>query len=125
MDESKARRLLEEERTRLEQVRNTLLLESLEESQSASMQELADIDQHPGDQGTETFEREKAESIRISTEAQLQDVDRAVGKLDSGQYGRCEICGRDIPDERLEARPAARYCIEDQAKVEQESAGLP
>jgi DnaK suppressor protein len=100
-------------------------LEALGEMQTESTQELSVVDQHPGDQGTETFEREKAESIRVSTEGQLRDVERALAKLDSGDYGICEICGKQIPDERLEARPAARYCIEDQAKVEAQGAALP
>jgi RNA polymerase-binding transcription factor DksA len=100
-------------------------LESLGEMQTESTQELSDIDQHPGDQGTETFEREKAESIRVSTQTQLRDVERALAKLESGDYGICEICGKPIPDDRLEARPAARYCIQDQAKVEAQGAGLP
>lgn len=125
MNDTKARRLLEEERRRLESIRHTLQLESLKESQQESSQELSSIDQHPGDMGTETFEREKAESIRISTEGQLLDVERAIARLDSGEYGICEMCGKKISDARLEARPAARYCVDDQAKVEADAAGLP
>ncbi len=125
MNDATARRLLEEERKRLEAVRHTLQLESLEEGQLDSLQELSAVDQHPGDLGTETFEREKAESIRISTDGQLTDVERAIARLDSGEYGICEMCGNKISDERLEARPAARYCVEDQAKVEAQNAGLP
>jgi hypothetical protein len=36
-------------------------------------------------------------------------------RLARGQYGRCEHCGRPIPDERLEAVPATRFCADDQA----------
>lgn len=120
MDESRARSLLEAERRRLEAVRDTfpqgdLSRDALEEG----VDELSSVDQHVADLGTETFEREKAQSIRISTEAQLADVERALGKLDDGRYGLCETCGNPIPDERLEARPAARFCLEDQEKVEQ------
>jgi len=118
MNDAKVRRLLEEERSRLEAVRHTLLLESLEETQQESTQELSSLDQHPADQGTETFEREKAQSIRIATEIQLTDVERALARLESGDYGVCEMCGKKIAEERLEARPAARYCVEDQTKVE-------
>jgi RNA polymerase-binding transcription factor DksA len=76
------------------------------------------VDQHIADMGTETFEREKAESIRISMEGQLADIDHALGRLEAGDYGTCEICGKKIPDARLKARPAARYCVEDQERVE-------
>ncbi len=122
MKAAKVLKLLEAERARLEEVKGTLELESLEETQLAGSQELSSVDQHIADMGTETFEREKAESIKISTEGQLADVDYALGRLESGDYGVCEICGKKIPEARLKARPAARYCVEDQEKVERQVA---
>jgi DnaK suppressor protein len=38
-------------------------------------------------------------------------VARAIEKLAEGSYGRCDGCGRPIPDERLEALPWADLCI--------------
>jgi RNA polymerase-binding transcription factor DksA len=119
MKDSRARSLLEAERSRLEEVRDSFMLGELSEIEQESVDELSSIDQHPADLGTETFEREKAESILVSTEAHLGDVERAFGKLEEGRYGICETCGQPIPDERLEARPATRFCFEDQEKVEQ------
>ncbi len=119
MDDSRARSLLEEERHRLEEVRSSFSLGQLSDTDQESLGELSSIDQHPADMGTETFEREKAESILLSTEAHLADVERALAKLDDGRYGICETCGKTIPDERLEARPATRYCLEDQERIEQ------
>ena len=116
-----ARKLLEAERARLEEVLRTLELESLDETQQLSVQELSSVDQHIADMGTETFEREKAESIKISMEGQLADIDHALGRLEAGDYGTCEMCGKKIPDTRLQARPAARYCVDDQAKVERQT----
>jgi DnaK suppressor protein len=123
MKDSTARKLLEAERSRLEDVKNTAELEALDESETQSYQELSSVDQHTGDLGTATFEREKADSIRISVEGQLADVDHALARLDAGTYGTCEMCGKKIPDERLKARPAARFCIADQAKVERQASG--
>jgi DnaK suppressor protein len=34
-----------------------------------------------------------------------------LGKLDAGTYGMCESCGEPIGDDRLEAMPAARFCM--------------
>ena len=46
---------------------------------------------------------------RLRTE--LDDVERALAKLDEGTYGTCETCGEAISEPRLEAMPATRFCI--------------
>jgi DnaK suppressor protein len=115
MKTERARQLLTEERARL-----TEALQGVQrgiDSQTDSS-ELSTYDQHPGDMGSETFEREKDLSILESLEASIADVDAALQRLDDGDYGRCEVCGREIGDERLEARPMARFCVEHQAATE-------
>ena len=113
--------LLERERARLEEIRGGLLQEGTENGQEESIGELSSEDQHPADLGTETFEREKNVSILSQVEAQLSDIARAVDRLVEGTYGTCEACGRPIGDARLEVKPAARYCVEDQAQAERQS----
>ncbi|HEX3540936.1 MAG TPA: TraR/DksA C4-type zinc finger protein [Acidimicrobiales bacterium] len=93
-----------------------------EGSERDQYDELSTVDQHPADAGTEVFDREEVLSVRQSVEAELDDIDRALAKVDDGTYGKCEICGKDIGAERLEAFPAARLCVEDQARVEAEGA---
>lgn len=68
------------------------------------------------DPGSEAFERERDSSVGQRVEAQLDEIDAAVARLDAGSYGLCEVCGRPIGDARLEAMPAARYCLDDQAR---------
>ncbi|HLH46560.1 MAG TPA: TraR/DksA C4-type zinc finger protein [Acidimicrobiales bacterium] len=43
-------------------------------------------------------------------EQQLADIESALGRLDAGVYGTCEVCGTPIERERLEASPVARRC---------------
>lgn len=127
MDHDTARTRLEEERRRLEQTRDAAQ-DLVGGTTEDAVQELATYDQHPADQGTETFERERDTSVLQRVEAQLVEVDAALERLDAGTYGRCELCGRPVGDERLEAMPAARYCLEDQARAEREgraNAGTP
>lgn len=119
MDADTARRRLDEERTRLEQVRDDQLTN--DESQGANLAELSNMDQHQADVGTETFEREKDLSILENVEAELADIEHALGRLNDGTYGTCEVCGRQIDDDRLEAMPAARLCLEDQAAAERQA----
>jgi RNA polymerase-binding transcription factor DksA len=117
MDNDKARQLLKDERTRLEGLRSRI--DNIgDETQEDSVSELSTVDQHPADIGSETFERTKDLSLQEDLIGRLTDVDRALDKLGSDTYGTCEVCGEPIPDERLEAVPAARCCVEHQAAQE-------
>jgi RNA polymerase-binding transcription factor DksA len=121
MDTDQARQRLADERERLVGVRSTFDEEGLtEQSENDSVGELSSYDQHQADMGTETFEREKDLSILEQVEAELADVEHAMRRLDEGTYGTCEVCGKVIPDERLEAMPATRLCLEHQAEAERE-----
>ena len=60
----------------------------------------------------------RSSASRATTEAGLEDVDRALRMLEKGTYGLCEACGQPIPRERLEVNPAARYCLKDQQRDE-------
>ena len=63
------------------------------------------------DSGQVTAERGEVDALVGSLRETLLDVDAALGKLEAGTYGRCESCGEDIAEARLEAMPAARLCM--------------
>ena len=90
----------------------------LSSSFKESTGELSGIDNHPGDAGTETFERSKDYALLEKEELRLARVDAALGRMESGEYGHCVACGRFIPLERLEALPTAVYCIEHEPRQE-------
>jgi RNA polymerase-binding transcription factor DksA len=80
--------------------------------------ELAHYDQHPADQGTETFEQEMDATTDILLADEARNVEIALERLAEGTYGTCVDCGREIPAERLEAIPEAIRCIDDQNRYE-------
>jgi RNA polymerase-binding protein DksA len=49
---------------------------------------------------------------------ELDEIDDALSRLEAGAYGLCERCARAIALARLEAMPAARYCLECQRREE-------
>ena len=59
-----------------------------------------------------TAERGEAEALAASLRETLDEVEHALGKLDTGAYGVCEGCGERINPARLEAKPAARLCMD-------------
>ena len=121
MEPDAARDHLAAERARLEDVKASVEADVGTTSESENLGELSDVDQHPADIGTETFERERDISILEQVEGELADVERALQRLDEGTYGRCEACGEPIDEERLEALPAARFCVKHQARAEKET----
>jgi DnaK suppressor protein len=70
------------------------------------------LGQHPGDYGTEVMTTMEAELSVNTISVQRKRVQDALDRLDGGDYGRCEVCGREIDDERLEARPEVSTCRE-------------
>jgi RNA polymerase-binding transcription factor DksA len=122
MDTDEAGRRLEQERERLAELREDFALEHLQsESEQENLSELSTAAQHQADLGTETFDRERDLSILEQVEAELADVEHALERLENGSYGTCEACGRPIDEARLEAQPATRFCVDDQAAAEREA----
>lgn len=97
------RAALEAERTQLE-----TQLDELGASEDKSL----GFDENFADSGQVAAEQGEAKELANRLRDQLSDVQRALDKLDSGGYGKCEICGDPISEARLEAMPATRYCIE-------------
>jgi len=64
------------------------------------------------DSGQVTAERGEVDALVGSLRETLSDIDHALAKIDLGTYGTCERCGKPIGEDRLEAMPAARLCIE-------------
>ncbi len=119
---SEAREHLESEQERLGGLHQTLLEASLRSrSEQEDLSELSAADQHPAEMGTETFDRERDLAIVESVEAELEEIQAALERLDSGTYGLCEACGKAIGEQRLASVPAARFCLDDQRIAEEEA----
>jgi YteA family regulatory protein len=75
-----------------------------------AMGELSSYDNHPADDATELYEREKDIALNEHTEKELKDIADALQAIEEGTYGKCKECGKDIQLERLEALPTVLYC---------------
>ena len=73
-------------------------------------------DSNFADSSQVTAERGEVEVLSGQLRETLSGVELALGKLTGGNYGICEDCGQPINPLRLEAKPAARYCINCAAK---------
>jgi len=64
--------------------------------------------------------REILERLSAEGRRQMEEIDAALGRIGSGEYGQCFDCGEAIPHARLEAYPMARRCIACQGEWERE-----
>ena len=111
VDESAIRERLEHERDRVGELISELRGEGLDEEEAAQSGDLTHYDQHPADQGSELFEREKDLAILEGLESDLAEIEAALQRLDEGTYGLDEVTGKPIDPARLDALPTARTNI--------------
>jgi len=108
MDENRARALLRDERTEV-----LSLLKDTEAAgqadREAEDEEGVDVSDPAQSLTAEGMDDAIAESLRD----RLAAIDRALRRLDAGTYGRSVRSGVPIPDERLEADPAAELTVEE------------
>lgn len=70
------------------------------------------VDDNFADTAQVSAEQGEAQALAAQLRDQLDDVERALSRLDDGTYGTCEVCGEAIGEARLEVMPATRFCIQ-------------
>ena len=75
------------------------------------------------EEATESFELEKRLALEKQTRDQLAAVNHALSKFEQGTYGRCDVCGKAIDPERLEALPQANLCLNCKAEQAKNAKG--
>ncbi len=83
-------------------------------------QEQQDYQPDSGDASQYIYEREVDATLGQQFDRQLEDVNRALKKVEEGTYGLSDDTGEPIPKGRLEAIPEAIYTVEGQERRERE-----
>ena len=66
---------------------------------------------------SQVFEQQRTLALRDRARQQLELVEAALARLETGTFGVCQNCGNAIAAERLEALPWAALCIDCQRTV--------
>jgi DnaK suppressor protein len=109
MDDARARQLLADERTRVEGLLRDLNEASDEDR--ATTRETGDI----ADPAQPLTDEQGVDAIAAGLRERLGAIERAEARLADGTYGYSVSSGVAIPDERLEADPAAELTVEEEA----------
>ena len=107
MDEDKAAKLLEAERREL----TTLLAHTDEDA--GEDREGANEPGDMADPSESLVAEEQDDAVARGLRDRLDAVDRALERLKNGTYGRSLRSGEAIPDDRLEADPAAELTVDE------------
>jgi DnaK suppressor protein len=67
---------------------------------------------HLADLGSDNFEQELTLSLVGGEKEALDKIEFALGRIADGSYGKCEECGKKIPESRLEAIPYTAVCVQ-------------
>ena len=112
VDLDNARRVLVDERaTVLHQ------LHELGADESGNLTGAVDFGDAFADAGAATAERTETIGIVSSLKERLDEVDRAIAKVDEGTFGVCIVCGKDIGATRMEFRPTSVRCVDCKSKA--------
>ena len=73
---------------------------------------------HMADAGTDTYDRDWALSMLSSEQNAVYEIEAAMEHIRNGTYGKCELSGKPIQPERLEAIPWTRFSAEAERELE-------
>jgi len=110
------------QKERLEQLRDELvrIQRGIREDEQDRSEEQGDTTLDSGDQSQRMFDREMDASIGEQSGRRLEEVERALEKIEEGTYGLSDESGEQIPKGRLEAAPEAVRTVDEQQSFERE-----
>jgi DnaK suppressor protein len=103
----------------INEFKKKLLNLKMEIFSSLSNRKKTDVEKDIGDEiddVVQTMEKEMMFDLSSNEKNILKDIENALKKIEKGNYGICELCGKKIEYKRLKHIPYARYCIECQKK---------
>ena len=102
--------LLKEKQMSIMQDLGLLQMHSMKTTAAESSGDLTYSD-HMGELGSSTMEREKAFMFASRDGVYLDQIEKALKRIEDGTFGLCRVCGCEIPVARLEAVPTAKTCV--------------
>ena len=87
----------------------------------AESNEASAFGMHQADAGSDAYDRDFALNLLSQEQDALYEIDEALKRIELGTYGTCEVSGKPINKERLEAIPFARLTVECQSQIERQN----
>ncbi|WP_372862453.1 TraR/DksA family transcriptional regulator [Psychrobacter sp.] len=71
-----------------------------------------DLNEHWEDQAISYRQNDMRTNLMVEARQSLIYVENALSRIEDGTYGKCEVCGEQIEEQRLQALPYATLCME-------------
>ncbi|HUX16567.1 MAG TPA: TraR/DksA family transcriptional regulator, partial [Phycisphaerae bacterium] len=85
---------------------------ALQQNRQDAAGDLSKMPLDMADIGSDNYEQEFTMGLIETEQFTLREIDEALERIESRQYGKCLVCGRPIAKARLKAKPHAKLCIE-------------
>jgi RNA polymerase-binding transcription factor DksA len=111
MDVKKYRAVLEGLSSRVRSDANGMVEQVLSGSGGNGGSDLSNAPFHLGDMGTDEFMYDMNATLLVNEQYIVTEAREALNRLENGNFGVCESCGKSITPARLEAIPFTRFCV--------------
>lgn len=92
--------------------------------EQAALQEQPKFSMHMADAGTDSFDRDFALGMLSSEQDALYQIEQALDRIRNGTYGRCELTGNLIEEDRLAAVPWTRFSAAAERQLERQGVNI-
>lgn len=92
--------------------------DTLKKTQKEASGDLSSYTLHMADMASDSYERDFAFDLVNNEQELIYKIDESLRRMDEGEYGKCQVCGKKISKARLNIVPYATLCVPCQQKEE-------
>ena len=119
-DMERFKKILLQMRQRVQQEWEAFEKENLSQNLRDQIGQISSYTTHPADMGSITDEQERAFLLASHERISIDAMDEALARIESGSFGRCKRCRKEIEKDRLIAVPYVEFCLACQEIAENE-----
>ena len=90
--------------------------------EAEAQEEDSDVVEDDAQEAADFTDSDREDAMIEAAQLRRSEALEALGRMDAGTYGTCVDCGKEIPEARLQFRPEASRCVEDQERFEESEA---
>jgi RNA polymerase-binding transcription factor DksA len=90
--------------------------------EAEQQEEDSDVVEDDAQEAADFTDSDREDAMIEAAQLRRSEALEALARMEAGTYGTCVDCGKEIPEARLQFRPEASRCVEDQERFEESEA---